>query len=92
MKYLYIFIIFFKLIRCFEHSLEKNILYSPEKCNELCSQIGGTCTIDSICICKQGFSTDFNGENIIFCNYKQYNRIITGLIFYPTKPNILQMI
>ena len=80
MKYLYIFIIIIQLTKSFKHSLEKDDLNSPEKCNEFCSQIGGACTLDSKCICKYGFSTNFNEENIIFCNYKQYNKIITGLI------------
>ena len=59
----------------------KNILNNlPEICFELCSQIGGICTENLKCICKKGYSTDFNQENIYLCNYKQYNKYITGLI------------
>ena len=57
-----------------------NINNIPEKCLELCSQKGGICTEDLKCICIKGYSTDFSDENFYFCNYKQYNKIIAGLI------------
>ena len=83
MKYFFIslYFIFIKFITCIDNSLDYNSYFLDQKCYEFCSQIGGTCTNDLKCICKKGYSTFYiNEEDFYFCNYKQYNRIITGLI------------
>ena len=77
---LYLIIIFIKIITCINNSLNDNSNFLDQKCYELCSQIGGKCTEDLKCICKKGYTTYFNEDNFYFCNYKQYNKNITGLI------------
>ena len=52
-----------------------------EKCQEICSLAGGECIINNLkCKCKQGYTTLFNEENLILCNYKRYNRLAAGSI------------
>ena len=62
----------------------KNISSSDnitEKCQEICSIVGGECIINNLkCKCKQGYTTLFNEENLILCNYKRYNKIMAGSI------------
>ena len=52
----------------------------PEICQELCSNQGGECGINLKCKCKEGYATLFTEENIILCNYKQFNKITVGFI------------
>ena len=52
-----------------------------EKCQEICSAQGGQCTFNNLkCKCKQGYTTLYNEENLILCNYKRYNKITAGAI------------
>ena len=52
----------------------------PKKCIELCSSEGGECNYNLKCKCKNGFTTLFNEENFILCNYQRYNKISAGII------------
>ena len=72
--------IFFAKIYIYNSILIYNEEFLPEKCFQLCSKIGGLCDNDLKCICQKGYSTDFSEENFQFCNYKQYNKVITGFI------------
>ena len=79
--YLYLNIIYINFIKSYyDNSIYQDSNVLPEKCYELCSKIGGICTNDFKCKCKNGYSTNFYEENFIFCDYKQYNKLITGLI------------
>ena len=77
---LYFNFIFIKLITCIKNSLNDKSFIIDQKCYELCSQTGGICTDDLKCKCKKGYTTYFSEEDFYFCNYKQYNKIITGLL------------
>ena len=63
-----------------DNRVNNDINFLLNQCYYLCSEIGGICTDDLKCICKEGYSTDFRDENFCFCNYKQYNKYITGTI------------
>ena len=52
-----------------------------QKCQALCSIEGGECLSNNLkCKCKEGFTTVFNEENFLFCNYKRSYKIVAGLI------------
>jgi len=48
--------------------------------NSICHPIGGRCINQTVCVCKDGYTTiDYSG-NHIYCNYKQASRIKAFLI------------
>ena len=54
----------------------------PEKCIELCSEIGGICSNDLVCKCKKSYTTFYKDylNDFILCNYKQYNKFFAGFL------------
>ena len=54
----------------------------PEKCAELCSEVGGVCSNDLVCKCKKSYTTYFNDylDNFILCNYRQYNKFFAAFL------------
>ena len=65
-------------------SIFKNIISLDnisQKCQALCSIEGGECLSNNLkCKCKEGYTTLFNEENFLFCNYKRSYKIVAGLI------------
>ena len=52
-----------------------------QKCQEFCSIEGGECLSHNLkCKCKEGYTTLYNEENFILCNYKRSNKFVAGLI------------
>ena len=76
MKIFYIFISF--LIQIKEIKLEENDIIIKKKCMEYCSIEGGNCDKFGICKCKSEYDTIITDKNIIFCNYKKFNRTISA--------------